>query len=561
MREDWKKTTVYQIYPKSFKDSNGDGIGDIAGIIEKLDYLQELGIGAIWLTPMYCSPQVDNGYDISDYYHMDEMFGTNEEFMDLLHQAHERDIKIIMDIVINHTSTEHMWFQKAFVEKDEKYRNYYIVREGKNEREPNNWMSFFGGSAWEKIEGENAYYLHLFAKEQADLNWECEELRREVKEMMKYWLSVGVDGFRLDVINLVSKDPNFPDDCNPMSTPGKRYYINGPRIHEYLKEVNQEVFSPYQALTVGETMDGLVEDGVVFTKAENKELDMIFSMEHLEVDYKHGDRWTVQETDFIKLKEILSKWQERLEEAGGWNSLFWSNHDQPRAVSRFGDEGKYRIESGKMLATILHLLKGTPYIYQGEEFGMPNPGYDRIEDYTDIESWHIYTDRLHKGFTPEEIMPGIHRQSRDNARSPMQWNAQENGGFTHGTPWMKVGKSYQRINAEEDKKNPNGLFQYYQKLIKLRKTEPLVVDGSYRCLVKQHPDVWCYLRVGKEGALLVIANFYGKKTTFNIPDEVFQQYEIKELILSNYERDLPDKELHLREYETVVYKCKYKQEI
>lgn len=347
-----------------------------------------------------------------------------------------------MDIVINHTSTKHIWFQKACVEKNEKYRDYYIIKEGRNGKAPNNWKSFFGGSAWENIAGEDQYYLHLFAKEQADLNWECKELREELIQMMKEWLDLGVDGFRLDVINLISKDPDFPEDHQPMGIAGKRFYVYGPRIHEFLHELNREVFSPYQALTVGETMSSTLEEAKQYTDPSREELDMIFSMEHLEVDYKDGDRWSVQDSDFVKLKHILSQWQIELEKVNGWNSLFWSNHDQPRVLSRFGDEGECRISSAKMLATMLHMMKGTLYIYQGEEFGMLNPGYDSIEDYKDIESLHIYHERTSAGISKAQVMQGIHHQSRDNARAPMQWNNQKNAGFSEGTPWMKVGKRY-----------------------------------------------------------------------------------------------------------------------
>lgn len=559
MKGDWKKTTVYQIYPKSFCDSNGDGYGDIPGIVSKLDYLKELGVGALWLTPLYCSPQIDNGYDISDYYNIDKMFGTKKDFLELLEEAHKREIKIIMDIVINHTSIEHEWFRRAFTEKEQKYRKYYIVKPGKDGAEPNNWKSFFGGSAWEKIEGEENYYLHLFAKEQADLNWECDAMKQELNDMMKYWLELGVDGFRLDVINLISKNQEFPDDTEPKGTPGKRYYVNGPRIHDFLKELNQEVFAPYHALTVGETMDASIQDGMIYTKAENAELDTIFSMEHMEVDYKEGDRWTVQETDFLKLKQVLSKWQKSLDEANGWNSLFWSNHDQPRVVSRFGDEGAYRLESAKMLATVLHMLKGTPYIYQGEEFGMINPGYERIEEYQDIESLNVFKERSERGIPKEQIMQGIIRQSRDNGRSPMQWDASVGAGFSSGKPWIKMGKSYKKINAEEDMKNAKGMYRYYQKLIELRKKEVLVVEGTYKCLEERNPSVWCYLREGDGKALLVIANFYGIKTKFTLPKELVEQYEITRILLSNYEDvKIPEKEIDLKEYEAIVFKCEHK---
>lgn len=560
MKDAWKRTTVYQIYPKSFFDSNGDGYGDIKGIMKKLDYLEELGIGAIWLTPMYYSPQVDNGYDISDYNEIDPMFGTKEELLELFTESHRRDIRIIMDIVVNHTSTEHKWFKKAFMEHDEKYRNFYIVKEGGNGDVPNNWKSFFGGSAWENIEGENSCYLHLFAKEQADLNWECEQLRKEVIMMMQEWIKLGVDGFRLDVINLISKDPDFPNDLNPYGIEGKQYYIRGPRIHEYLQELNREVFSPYEALTVGETMSASIEDAMLYTDPSRKELDMIFSMDHLEVDYKNGDRWTVQETDFVKLKHILSSWQLKLEEVNGWNSLFWSNHDQPRAVSRFGNKGDYRIVSAKMLATMMHMLKGTPYIYQGEEFGMLDPGYETIEEYQDIESLHVYRERTESGIPQDIVMKGIRRQSRDNARSPMQWNGEEYAGFTKGTPWMIMGKRYQEINAETDRKDPNGIFHHYQKLIELRKEEDLVSEGSYWPLDDDHPYVWCYARVKDKEALLIIGNFYQSSVEYHLPDEFCECYDIEEVLLSNYENTMPvDGALVLREYECIIYKGKHKE--
>lgn len=556
MNEEWKKRTVYQIYPKSFCDSDGDGIGDIRGIISKLDYLQNLGVGAVWLTPMYCSPQVDNGYDISDYYEIDKLFGSKNDFLELVEGAHKRDIRIIMDLVLNHTSTDHMWFKKAFIEKDNKYRDYYIVKPGVNGKEPNNWKSFFGGSAWEKIEGEDNYYLHLFAKEQADLNWECEALRDELSDMMKYWVELGVDGFRLDVINLISKDQAFPDDDTLNDIPGKKYYINGPRLHEFLKEINTKIFTPFDVLTVGETMDASVEDAVLLTSPQEKELDMIFAMEHMQVDYKNGDRWSVQDTDFLKLKDILSKWQYKMEETGGWNSLFWSNHDQPRVVSRFGDNGKYRVESAKMLATVLHMLKGTPYIYQGEEFGMPNPGYETIEEFEDIESLNVYKERKERGIEESTIMQGICRQSRDNGRSPMQWNASEGNGFSSGTPWIKMGRSASLINAENDLKREDGVFHYYKKLLEMRKTEELVREEKYVRLEENDPSVWCYLREGEKEALLVIANFFGEKTEFKMPKQWNDNYEITEKLLANYsDTEIPESYMKLREYETAVFRC------
>lgn len=551
----WRKAVVYQIYPKSFKDTNGDGIGDIPGIIEKLDYLNNLGVRAIWLTPIYKSPQKDNGYDISDYYNIDEMFGNSNDFEMLLDEAHKRNIKIIMDVVVNHTSTEHKWFKEAIENPDSKYRDYYIIKKGTKNTPPNNWVSMFGGSAWERIGDTNEYYLHLFDVSQADLNWENEELRREVYDMTKYWMEKGVDGFRLDVINLISKDQRFINDDENAFTKGKKFYINGPRIHEYLKEMNMEVFSKYNSTTVGETMSVTTEIAIDYTKPENKELNMIFAMNHLKCDYLNGDKWTYKPIELKELRNILTNWQYELNKSGAWNSLFWSNHDQPRAVSRFADDKSYRVESAKMLATTLHMLKGTPYIYQGEELGMTNPNYDKIEDYNDIETLNVYKERLSNGVPKEKIMDGIKRQSRDNAREPMHWNESEQAGFTTGKSWMNISRSYKKINVKRSLEDENSVFYHYKNLISLRNNFDIVTEGEYRLIDEESSKVWCYIRKYKKEIWLIVSNFFKDEVRYEIKDEEILSKSICKIILSNYNDSSKNfKKIHLRPYESIIYK-------
>lgn len=553
---DWiKKTVVYQIYPKSFKDTNADGIGDIQGIIEKLDYLKELGVGAIWITPIYKSPQKDNGYDISDYYNIDEMFGTMDDFDKLLKESHKREIKIIMDIVVNHTSTENKWFKEAIKNKESKYRDYYIFRKGKDNMPPNNWRSMFGGSAWERVDGSDDYYLHLFDVSQADLNWENKDLRKEVYDMMNYWMKKGVDGFRLDVINLISKVQEFPMDDQNAATIGKRFYVNGPRIHEYLKEMNREVFSKYNSATVGETMSVTTDIALEYTKPENKELDMIFAMSHLKGDYLNGDKWTYKPLDLNEIRSILSSWQNELNSHGAWNSLFWSNHDQPRAVSRFGNDKEYREESAKMLATTIHMLKGTPYMYQGEEIGMTNPDFEDINDYNDIETLNIYKERIEKGIPENKIMDGIRRQSRDNARTPMQWNEDKEAGFTKGKPWLKVASNYKEINVEKALSNKDSIFYHYKKLINLRREEDIITLGSYRLIDEKSKNIWAYTREYNEEVWLIISNFFDKELIYEVKDKKVLSKEKAEIILSNYKDSSESfKSIKLRPYESIIYK-------
>ncbi|MFC3884605.1 alpha,alpha-phosphotrehalase [Bacillus songklensis] len=555
----WKKAVVYQIYPKSFYDTKGNGVGDLPGIIEKLDYLKELGVDVIWLTPIYKSPQRDNGYDISDYYNIHEEYGTMEDFDRLLDGAHERGIKIIMDIVVNHTSTEHEWFKQASSSKDNPYRDFYIWRDGKEDgSEPTNWESKFGGSAWKYDEKTGQYYLHLFDVTQADLNWENEEVRQKVYEMMTFWFEKGVDGFRLDVINLISKDQRFPDDDGSVPPgDGRKFYTDGPRVHEFLQETNREVFSKYDAMTVGEMSSTTIDHCIKYSNPDRHELSMTFNFHHLKVDYPNGDKWTVADFDFLALKRILSTWQVEMNKGGGWNALFWCNHDQPRIVSRYGNDGEYRTESAKMLATSIHMMQGTPYIYQGEEIGMTNPKFDRIEDYRDVESLNIYKLKREQGLSDEEIIAILKQKSRDNSRTPVQWNDQPNAGFTTGTPWIPVASNYPEINVENALNDKNSVFYHYQKLIQLRKQYDIITDGDYQLILADHPDIFAYVRNGENEKLLVVNNYYGKETTFELPGEVDVEGYNSEILISNYDDSINDvKKVTLRPYESIVYHLK-----
>ncbi|MBS4224999.1 alpha,alpha-phosphotrehalase [Lederbergia citrea] len=550
----WKKSVVYQIYPKSFKDTTGTGTGDIQGIIEKLDYLKELGVDVLWLTPIYESPQHDNGYDISDYYRIYEDYGTMEDFERLLMEAHHRDMKIIMDIVVNHTSTEHEWFQKSLSSPDSPYRDFYIWKDGEPGEAPTNWQSKFGGPAWEYDEQSGQYYLHLFDVTQADLNWENEELRKAVYEMMTFWLDKGVDGFRLDVINLISKDQHFPNDS---TGDGREFYTDGPRVHEYLHEMNEAVFSKYDMMTVGEMSSTTIDNCIKYTRPDRKELDMTFNFHHLKVDYPNGEKWTKADFDFLQLKEILSVWQVEMTKGGGWNAMFWCNHDQPRAVSRFGDDGKYHLESAKMLATTLHMMRGTPYIYQGEEFGMTDPKFEKIDDYRDVESLNMYRIKKEEGMAEEQILDILKQKSRDNSRTPVQWDDSENAGFTAGTPWIKTAENYPTINAKNAMEDENSIFYHYQKLIQLRKQYDVITDGDYELILPEHHAIFAYIRDAGNEKLLVINNFYAEETTFTLPEELdFSEYT-SSILLSNYQDSSAEfEQLTLRPYESIVYHLK-----
>ncbi|EEL72430.1 alpha,alpha-phosphotrehalase [Bacillus mycoides] len=549
--KDWHKSVVYQIYPKSFNSYYNKETGDIKGVTEKLDYLKELGVDYIWLTPIYRSPQNDNGYDVSDYYSIDPSYGTMEEFEELLKEAKVRDIEIMLDIVVNHSSTEHKWFKEAKEDKNSPYRNYYIWRDEKN-----NWQSKFGGSAWKYDEKTGQYFLHLFDETQADLNWENEKLREEVYDMMRFWLEKGVKGFRLDVINLISKDQRFlSDEGTTATSDGRKYYTDGPRVHEYLQEMSQNVFEGKDVITVGEMSSTTIDNCIKYSNPERNELSMTFSFHHLKVDYSNGDKWTKADFDFIKLKEIMSNWQIEMQKGEGWNALFWCNHDQPRIVSRFGDDGKYRNESAKMLATAMHMLQGTPYIYQGEEIGMTNPKFESIEQYRDVESLNIYNIKLEEGLSKEEIIGILKQKSRDNSRTPMQWNEEVNSGFTTNAPWISVADSYEEINVEKALEEKESVFYHYKKLIELRKTYDVITEGEYAILDENHSKIWAYTRTVKNEVLLVINNFYGEEITYSVPGNVQLDGMKQEVLLSNYKDSSKDiTNINLRPYESIVYR-------
>lgn len=555
MQEWWRRAAVYQIYPKSFNDTMGNGTGDLQGIIEKLDYLKDLGIDVIWLTPPYTSPQKDNGYDISDYYNIHEEYGTMEDFDNLLQEAHSRDIKVIMDIVVNHTSTEHHWFKESASSVNNPYRNYYIWKDPVDGKEPTNWQSKFGGNAWKYDEKTGQYYLHLFDVTQADLNWENEQVRRDVYDMMHFWFEKGVDGFRLDVINLISKDQDFPnDDGSTAPGDGRKFYTDGPRVHEFMNEMYQEVFSNYDAMTVGEMSSTTIDHCIKYTRPDRNELSMTFNFHHLKVDYPGGEKWAVADFDFQALKDILTKWQVQMHEGGGWNALFWCNHDQPRVVSRYGHDGEYHRESAKMLATTIHMMQGTPYIYQGEEFGMTNPNFDDIEQYRDVETLNFYESKKAEGWKDEEIMPVIKAKSRDNSRTPVQWTGEKHGGFTTGTPWIPAADNYTSINAKQAVEDPDSIYYHYQALIHARKNLDIITYGDYRLLLEEDPRLFVYTRNYNNETLLVVSHFYEGETSFQVPSEL--QDMKAELVLSNYHDSEWKKEMPIRPYESVVYHLK-----
>ncbi|UJL47004.1 alpha,alpha-phosphotrehalase [Virgibacillus sp. NKC19-16] len=547
----WEKATVYQIYPKSFMDTTGNGIGDIQGIIQKLDYIKKLGADVIWLTPVYRSPQNDNGYDISDYYSIEPTYGTMEDFEQLLEETHKRGMKLIMDLVINHTSTDHEWFKQSASSKNSDYRDFYIWKDAAGGAEPTNWQSKFGGSAWEYDKETDQYYLHLFDRTQGDLNWENEKLRKKVYEMMRFWGDKGIDGFRLDVINLISKDQLFPNDENG---DGRKFYTDGPRVHEFLHEMNQAVLTPYDLMTVGEMSSTTLENCVMYTKPEREELDMTFQFHHLKVDYVNKEKWTKTPFDFIELKKILSNWQVGMHEGGGWNALFWCNHDQPRAVSRFGDDERYHKESAKMLATVLHMMQGTPYIYQGEEIGMTNPGFTSIEEYRDVESLNAYETLKQEGKSEQEVIEILQQKSRDNARTPMQWTGEANAGFTTATPWIQPAENYPEINAENVLEEKDSIFSHYQKLIALRKKYDIITYGDYQLLLEDDPQLFAYTRNWKGERLIVVSNFYAEEVTVNLP---IDSPKPDRILLSNYsDSQNLGEQLTLRPYESIVYYVK-----
>jgi oligo-1,6-glucosidase len=555
----WKESVVYQIYPRSFKDSNGDGIGDLRGIIEKLDYLQDLGVDVVWLSPVYKSPNDDNGYDISDYQDIMDEFGTMDDWEEMLDGMHERDIKLVMDLVVNHTSDEHAWFQESRKSKDNPYRDFYIWRPGKDGREPNNWSSFFGGSAWQYDEATGEYYLHLFSRKQPDLNWENPRVRQAIYEMMHWWLKKGVDGFRMDVINLISKVPGLPDA--PVVGPGRyqfgaQYFANGPRLMEFLLEMKREVLSQYDIMTVGETPLVTTQEGIAITHEESGALNMLFQFEHMNLDTGYspatGQRMSIP-WRLTDLKQIMSRWQNDLQGVA-WNSLYLNNHDQPRSVSRFGDDGLYRVESAKMLATVTHLLQGTPFIYQGEEIGMTNVAFDDIESYRDIATRNAYYEAVEElGLNPRDVMDQIHARSRDNARTPVQWDDSESAGFTTGTPWIDVNPNYEDINVKKALADRDSIFNYYQKLLRLRKEYPIIVYGAYDLLLDDHKQIYAFTRTLDDESLLVILNFTSETPLFQLPPE--WTLNRPKLLIANYEVNGEGEadQITLRPYESRVY--------
>ena len=554
----WKEGVVYQIYPRSFKDSNGDGIGDLKGIIEKLDYLKNLGVNIIWLCPIYKSPNDDNGYDISDYRDIMDEFGTKEDFNELLSEMHSRGLKLIMDLVVNHTSDEHNWFAESRKSKDNEYRDYYIWKDGKEDNPPNNWGSFFSGSAWKYDETTEQYYLHLFSTKQPDLNWENKKVRNEVYDMMKFWLDQGIDGFRMDVINLISKVPGLPDGekaNGALYGDGFPFTGNGPRVHEYLQEMNKEVLSKYDIMTVGETPGVTPEIGKLYVDNDRNELNMVFQFEMMDIDSGKGGKWDIVPWKLTTFKDIMYKWYTGLKDKG-WNSLFLNNHDQPRMVSRFGNDKEYRVESAKMLATFLHTWQGTPYVYQGEEIGMTNVRFENIEEYRDIEIINMFKEKSEQGIDKDILMKAIYGKGRDNARTPVQWNSSENAGFTKGTPWIAVNPNYKEINVEQALEDKNSVFYYYQKLIKLRKENEIIVYGDLELIDKENENIFAYTRSYNDEKMLVILNFYQKEAEFKF-DEKIEDKEIK-LLISNYPVESNNlNSILLKPYEARVYKIKF----
>ena len=538
-RQWWHSSVVYQIYPRSFNDSNGDGIGDINGIREKLDYLKELGIDVIWLSPVYKSPNDDNGYDISDYCDIMDEFGTMEDMDNLLKEANERGIKILMDLVVNHTSDEHKWFIEAKKSKDNEYRDYYIWRDPVDGHEPNGLGSCFSGSAWQYDETTGQYYLHLFSKKQPDLNWENENVRNEVYKMMNFWVDKGIGGFRMDVIDLIGKVPD------------EMITGNGPKLHEYLQEMNKVALEGNDLLTVGETWGATPEVAKLYSNPERKELSMVFQFEHIGLDQIEGkEKWDLKKLELLDLKKVLSKWQTELE-GQGWNSLFWNNHDLPRIVSRWGNDKEYRVESAKMFATLLHGMKGTPYIYQGEELGMTNVRFEDINEYNDIESLNMYKDRLSKGYTHDEIMESIYAKGRDNARTPMQWDSTENAGFTIGTPWIAVNKNYNEINAKQCLEDENSIFHHYRKLIDIRKNNDTIIYGDYTLLCPEDKNIFAYTRELNGDKVLVVCNFYDKEVAFSFDGD----FNHADILLSNYkDSSTLIGKLILRPYEAIIFR-------
>lgn len=542
---DFSNKVIYQIYPKSFKDSNGDGIGDLRGVAEKLDYLKDLGVDYLWLTPFFVSPQRDNGYDVADYRNIDPMFGTMEDLDNLIAEGEKRNIGLMFDMVFNHTSTSHEWFRRALA-GEKKYQDYYIFKEGASDQPPTNWQSKFGGSAWEYVSSLGKWYLHLFDVTQADLNWKNPEVREELKEVIRFWKAKGVKGFRFDVVNLISKPEIWEDD---FEGDGRKFYTDGPYVHEYLKELVRDTgIEDY--VTVGEMSSTTLEHCIRYSGAEEKELSMCFNFHHLKVDYKDGNKWELMEPDYMELKVIFEKWQMGMQRGNAWNALFWCNHDQPRIVSRFGNEGEYWKESAKMLAGMIHLMRGTPYIYQGEEIGMTNPHYTSIEQYADVESRNYYEILLNEGKTKEEALEILAARSRDNSRTPMQWTDERYCGFSDTKPWIPVSDNFEKINVKKQKQDRDSILEFYKKLIMLRKEKEVIARGNIEFMEVENAGVLAYTRCLDKQKLLVCCNFRDVESQM----EFTQEWKSGRKILGNYEENHKNnyKVLTLRPYEIIV---------
>lgn len=538
---------IYQIYPKSFYDTNNDGFGDLKGVAEKLDYLKFLGVDYIWLTPFFISPQKDNGYDIADYYNIDSRYGTMEDFENLSREAKKRGIKIMLDMVFNHVSTEHEWFKKALA-GDKKYQDFFFFKEGEENNPPTNWESKFGGNAWEYVPELKMFYLHLFDKTQADLNWENPEVKKEIYKIVEFWISKGVEGFRFDVINLISKPEKFENDYKG---DGRRFYTDGPKIHKYLKELNKNTFGKYKnIITVGEMSSTTMENCFKYAGKDENELTMAFNFHHLKVDYKNKNKWELQPFNFLELKNLLNSWQTGMQEHNAWNALFWCNHDQPRIVSRMGDDKKYWKKSAKMLAAVVHTLRGTPYIYQGEEIGMTNTYFHKIEKYRDVETLNYYNILLNQGYTKEETMKIIMKRSRDNGRTPMQWSPEKNAGFSNGTPWIDVIYNHKDINVEKQKNDPDSILNFYRTLILLRKKYKAISLGATIPLAENHKSVYVYKRIYENQELLVINNFYGEKTEIDLD---FDTAEYTNILSNNNSNKKLENKMKLEPYDSLIF--------
>lgn len=547
----WKEAVIYQIYPRSFMDSNGDGIGDIPGIISRLDYLKDLGVDVIWLSPIYGSPNDDNGYDISDYYNIMPEFGTMEDFKTLLQEMHRRGIRLLMDLVVNHTSNQHPWFLEARKSRSNPYRDYYIWQDRKDGGLPNNWASIFGGSVWEYEPETEQYYLHLFTRSQPDLNWENPKVRQEIYRMMRFWLELGIDGFRLDTANMYSKVPGLPDMPGQGLQNASLYYQNGPRIHEFLQEMNRETLCHYDIMTVGETSNVTPEIALPYVGENRDELNMLFQFEHMSIDCGE-DKWDYRGYEPKKLKKVLTYWQEGLAD-DGWNSQYLNNHDQPRQVSRFGDDKNYRYESATMLATLLHTLKGTPFIYQGEEIGMTNCPFETADEFRDVEIFNVLNERAPDPKNPpRELMETLCKCGRDSARTPMQWSDETNAGFTAGTPWIKVNPNYHEINANREQKDPDSIYHYYQRLIRLRRDNPVMVYGNFTDLDPKHDNIYCYRRNYDGQILTVILNMTSQELLYTLPEGAC----CVSLLMSNYKdasTGAENRSLLLKPYQALVF--------